>query len=88
LFVAWQIGMQQGVSRLTSLALGGLYIRTATPAAERSMLRVLIETPAGDLRARVLVRRMVPKHGMGVEFIAMTQEDRARLVQLLRRMAA
>jgi len=88
LFIAWQTGLQQDVSRLGSLALGGLYIRTATPAPVRSMLRVLIETPTGDLRARVMVRRVAPKQGMGVEFIAMTQEDRARLVQLLRRMAA
>jgi len=88
LFIAWQIGMKQGVSRLGSLALGGLYIRTASPPPPESMLRVLVETPTGDLRARVMVRRVVPKDGMGVEFIAMTQEDRARLVQLLRRMAA
>jgi hypothetical protein len=52
------------------------------------MLKVLVESPTGDVRARVVVRRVVPKQGMGVEFIAMTQEDRARLVQLLHRLAA
>lgn len=88
IFVAWQTGVQQAVSRLGSMALGGLFIRTPNPAPVRSMLRILIETASGDLRARVLVRRTVPQQGMGVEFIAMTQEDRARLVQLLRRVAA
>ncbi len=88
LFIAWQTGLQQAVSRLGSIALGGLFIRTPNPAPVRSMLRLLIETTAGDLRARALVRRVVPERGMGVEFVAMTQEDRARLVQLLRRLAA
>ena len=88
LFIAWQIGIQQGVSRLASLALGGLYIRTPNPPPEQSMLKVLVESPTGDVRARVVVRRVAPKQGMGVEFIAMAQEDRARLVQLLHRLAA
>jgi PilZ domain-containing protein len=88
LFIAWQTGTQQGVSRLSSIALGGLYIRTPHPPPAQSLLRVLVETASGDLRARVFVRRVVANEGMGVEFTAMTQEDRARLVQLLRRVAA
>ena len=88
LSIAWQTGTLQGVSRLASIALGGLYIRTPKPAPAQSLLRILVQTASGDLRARVLVRRVVPDEGMGVEFTAMTQEDRARLAQLLRHVPA
>jgi hypothetical protein len=33
----------------------------------------------GDVRARAIVRRVAPNKGMGIEFISMSPEDRARL---------
>ena len=87
LFVAWQTGNHKGVSRLDTLGLGGLFIHTRTPAAAKSLVSVLVEAPNGDVRARAVVRRVVAQKGMGLEFVAMTQEDRGRLIQYLRRLA-
>ena len=86
LFVAWQTGATQAVSRLDTIAVGGLFIRTSAPPARQSMLQVLVEAPMGDVRARAVVRWAEPKKGMGVEFVAMTQEDRGRLLQYIRRL--
>ncbi len=86
--VGWQTGSNNGVSRLETIALGGLFIRTNEPLASQSMVRLLVAAPTGDVRARAIVRRVVAKKGMGLEFVAMTQEDRARLGQYLRRLAA
>jgi len=84
LLVAWEAGTRRSVSYLESIALGGFFIRTKQPPPVRSTLRVLLELPSGDIRARAIVRRVAPAKGMGIEFIAMNPEDRARLNHLLR----
>lgn len=83
LLVAWQAGTSRGVSRLESLGLGGLFVLTREPAPLRSVVKLLLDLPRGEVRARGVVRRILPKRGMGIEFIAMAQEDRARLNRAL-----
>jgi hypothetical protein len=81
--VAWQSGTRRTVSYLGSIALGGLFVLTQEPAPMRSMVKVLLDLPLGEFRARGVVRRITPSRGMGIEFVAMTQEDRARLNKAL-----
>jgi hypothetical protein len=83
LVVAWQSGTRRTVSYLESLAMGGLFVLTRQPVALRSMVKVLFEFPIGEVRARAVVRRIIAQRGMGIEFIAMNQEDRARLGRML-----
>lgn len=84
--MAWQSGTRRAVSCLESIALGGLFVLTRQPAPMRSMVKVLLDLPLGEVRARAVVRRVTPTRGMGIEFIAMTQEDRARLNKALQPM--
>jgi PilZ domain len=86
--VAWQSGTHRTVSYLASIGLGGLFVVTRQPMPIRSMVQVLLDLPAGEVRARAVVRRVTAARGMGVEFIAMTQEDRARLNKALQPMLA
>lgn len=88
LVVAWQSGTRRAVSYLESLGLGGLFLLTRHPAPLRSMVKILLDLPLGEVRARAVVRRVMPSRGMGIEFIAMTQEDRARLNKALQPMFA
>lgn len=88
LMVAWQSGTRRAVSSLESIALGGLFVLTRQPAPIRSMVKLLMDLPFGEVRARAVVRRVTPARGMGIEFIAMTQEDRARLNKALQPMLA
>ena len=88
LVVAWEAGASRAVSYLESLALGGLFVLTRKPAPLRSMVKILMDLPFGEVRARAIVRRVMPSHGMAIEFIAMTQEDRARLTKALQPMLA
>jgi hypothetical protein len=83
LVVAWQSGTRRTVSYLESLALGGLFVLTRQPVPLRSMVKILFEFPVGEVRARAVVRRIIAQRGMGIEFIAMDQEDRARLGRVL-----
>jgi PilZ domain len=86
--VAWQSGTRRTVSYIASLALGGLFVLTQQPVPVRSSIKVLLDLPLGEVRARGVVRRITPSRGMGIEFIAMTQEDRARLGKALQPMLA
>jgi Tfp pilus assembly protein PilZ len=86
--VAWQSGTRRTVSYMASLALGGLFVLTQQPVPIRSSVKVLLDLPLGEVRARGVVRRITPSRGMGIEFIAMTQEDRARLSKALQPMLA
>ena len=87
LVVAWQAGTKRAVSYFENLALGGVFILTRQPPPLRSTVKVLLDLPVGEVRARALVRRVAAK-GMGIEFVSMTQEDRARLARALQPMLA
>jgi hypothetical protein len=82
--VAFRMADKSAVARATGLSLGGLFIATQEPAAPGTSMTLLVKAPVGDVRARAEVRRSVPGSGMGVEFVAMSMEDRARMVQCLK----
>src|SRR5262245_12447591 len=88
LYVAWQGPGERIVSRVETLGLGGLFIHTAEPPAVGESIRLYFEVPGGDVRARAVVRSSEQGKGMGVEFIAMGHEGRARLHRLLTRLLA
>jgi len=81
--VAWQTTTQRLVSRVETLGLGGLFIRTQEPPATGTIIRLLIDIPGGGVRARTIVRDIKPGEGMGVEIVNMGREDRARLSSFL-----
>ena len=86
--VAWRSGMTRDVSYMDSLALGGLFIRTKRPVPLRSSVQLLLDTPAGQIRGRAIVRRVHEKTGMAVQIIAMDPGDRALLYRELRDLLA
>lgn len=84
--VAWQSAGARVASRVRTLGLGGIFISTKEPPPVGSVVRLIFEVPGGDVRARAVVRDSRPGRGMGVEFILMGYEDRARLARLLKRL--
>jgi hypothetical protein len=82
--VAWQSGMQRGVSYVESLGLGGMLVRTKTTIPLRSLVIILLDMPVGQVRGRAIVRRIHEEKGIAVQIIAMDPEDRARLQRQLK----
>ena len=82
--VAWEHSGIRRVSRVSVLALGGLFISTPNPLPAGEIIKIIFEIPGGDVRARAMVRDSQPHRGMGIEFTAMNQEARARLAQLMK----
>lgn len=86
--VAWQAGGDRIVSRVGTLGLGGIFIHTRVPPGVGEVIKLVFDVPGGEVRARAVVRSSEKGKGMGVEFTAMQTEARARLTQLLRRLAS
>lgn len=82
--MAWQCTNKRFVSGVMNFGLGGLYIRTSDPPAAGNFIQLLIDAPTGEVRAHAIVQRSSPKDGMGVKFVSMQQEDRARFAGWLK----
>jgi Tfp pilus assembly protein PilZ len=85
-WVAWQDGKQQNVSRVRDLNAGGLFISTPTPLALGTVLTLLLSVPEGEIRSRAVVRNIVPGEGMGVQFSDISAQDAARVDKLVARL--
>lgn len=85
MYVAWRAGTRQGVSRMGTMAMGGLFLHTTEPPEKGSTLELLFDIATGaEVRARAVVRNSRPGKGMGVKFVHMRSEDRSRLNQFLK----
>lgn len=84
--VAWKNAGQREVSRVATIALGGLFIRTKNPPKAGSTIQMLIVTPCGYLRTRANVRDVIAGEGMGVAIVSMEPEDRAKLERWLKQL--
>ena len=85
--VAWKSAERQEVSRVKTIALGGLFIRTKNPPKAGSTIQMLIVTPRGYLRTRANVRDVIVGEGMGVAIVSMEPEDRGKLERWLKQLA-
>jgi Tfp pilus assembly protein PilZ len=85
-WVAWQDGKQQNVSRVRDLNVGGLFIATPTPLALGSTVTLLLSVPEGEIRSRAVVRNVTPGEGMGVQFTELSQPDAIRVEKLVTRL--
>jgi PilZ domain len=86
--LAWQTANKREVSRVVNLGMGGLYICTSEPPPPGTFIQLLLDVPTGEVRARAIVQRSKPKEGMGVRFVAMQQEHRARFAQWLKHLSS
>jgi hypothetical protein len=77
--VAWEHGGKREVSHVSVIGLGGLFVSTPQPPPIGEIIKLIFEVPGGDVRARAVVRDSQPGKGMGIQFVAMVQEARARL---------
>ncbi len=83
LFVGWKSVSQRMVSRAETIGMGGLFLHTPNPPSQGSIIELLFDLKAGEVRARAVVRNHMPGRGMGVQFVQMQAADRARLNQFL-----
>lgn len=81
--LAWQTASHKEVSQVSSVGLGGMYIRTPQPPPHGALIQLLLDGPTGEVRARATVQHSETNEGMGVKFVSMQPEDRARFARWL-----
>jgi curved DNA-binding protein CbpA len=85
MLVGWKSAGQTTATRLEVMGLGGLYLRAANPPSVGSTIELVFDLPTGEVRARAIVRSSIPQKGMGIQFVQMRPEDRAKLNRYLSR---
>ena len=85
-WVAWRTGGAPVVSRVRDLSAGGAFISTHAPLSKGSPIQLLFSLPEGEMRIEGVVRYSNTGKGMGVEFTRMGIADKARLLELIRRL--
>jgi len=85
-WVSWQHDGAQSVSRVRDLNVGGLFIESKTPPPRGTSITLLFSVPEGEIRSSAVVRNVTPGEGMGVQFMAMSQEHAVRLQTLFTRL--
>ncbi len=81
--VSWERMGERKVSSLSVLGLGGLFISTSEPPSTGDIITLVFNVPGGEIRARARVCDSQPGKGMGIQFVSMGQEARARLTRHL-----
>ena len=87
LLVAWQGAGKRNVSNAEELGVGGAFLLVAHPLSAGTHVELLFDVTGGEVRARAIVRHGRPGHGMGVQFVHMGSEDRARLHRFVKELA-
>ena len=85
MLVGWKSAGQTTATRLEIMGLGGLYLHAANPPRVGSTIELVLDLPTGEVRARAIVRSSMPQKGMGIQFVQMRPEDRAKLNRYLSR---
>jgi tetratricopeptide (TPR) repeat protein len=83
MWVGWKSAKQTCTSLAEVMGLGGLFLHTANPPSKGSSIELIFDLPAGQVRARAIVRSLQPNKGMGIQFVQMRPEDRAKLNKYL-----
>ena len=68
--------------------MGGVYLFTVEPLSPGTFIEILFDSPCGEVRARATVRHGRAGKGMGIQFVHMASEDRARLHRFIQQLKA
>jgi tetratricopeptide (TPR) repeat protein len=85
--IAWQGAGKRNASNVEELGVGGAFVLVAHPLSAGTHVELLFDVTGGEVRARGVVRHGRAGHGMGVQFVHMGSEDRARLHRFIKQLA-
>ncbi len=86
IWVAWTADGPRIISRVSDLSAGGVFVSTRDPIPVGNAIQMLFSLPEGEIRVQGIVRFSSKERGFGVEFTQMGAADRARLLELLKRL--
>lgn len=85
-WVYWQCNGREDVSQVRDLSLGGLFIETEQPRNPGLKAKLHFLVREGQIRADTVVRRSEPGVGLGLKFVAVSEQERPQLAALMTRL--
>jgi hypothetical protein len=85
-WVYWQCNGREDVSHVRDMSLGGLFLETEKPKAPGITAKLHFLVKEGQIRADTVVRYAVPGVGLGLKFLAVSEQDGPQLAALLTRL--
>lgn len=76
---------REDVSRVLDLSLGGLFLKRRLYREIGTPVKIDFLVQEEPIRADAVVRHPAPDRGLGPRFTALTEQDRSRLAELMRR---
>lgn len=85
-WVYWNCDGRDDVSRVRDISMGGLFIETGKSKELGVATNLHFLVQEGQIRADAVVRHTVTGGGLGLKFIAVSEEDRRNLSALMTRL--
>jgi hypothetical protein len=85
-WVYWNCKGREDTSRVRDLSTGGLFVETEEVREVGATIRLDFLVQEGQIRAKAVVQHVKPGSGLGLKFIALTEEDGPRLTELMTRL--
>jgi len=86
IWVAWSVDGPRIISRVQDLSAGGVFVSHRDLLPIGTVIQMLFSLPEGEIRVQGIVRFSAKDRGFGVEFTTMGAADRARILELLKRL--
>ncbi len=84
-WACWRCDGLEDVSRICDLSVGGVFLSTTGPRRPGARVKLDFLVPEGQIRVEAVVQHVIPGGGLGLKFIAITDQDCPRLVALINR---
>ena len=85
-YAFWHYNGGTALSHVRDLNMGGIFIETPLQKDLGASVELYLLVGEGQIHAKALVRHVEPNHGLGLKFIALSEQDRTLFVALMRRM--
>ena len=86
MLVGWQGGGKRNASIADTLSIGGVFLCVTEPLPVGTMVQLIFDAPSGEVRARANIRHGRAGRGMGVQFVHMDSDSRARLYRFVQQL--
>jgi tetratricopeptide (TPR) repeat protein len=84
--VGWQGGGKRNASTVDTLSLGGVFLCVTEPLPVGTMVQFVFDAPSGEVRGRAIIRHGRAGRGMGLQFLHMNSDSRARLCRFVQQL--
>lgn len=85
-WVLWNCKGEEDLSRIKDLSIGGLFLQTPTPKPAGVSVRLHFLVQEGEIKAEAVVRHAKRDAGIGLKFLALSEQGKPRLAALLTRL--